>query len=74
MNGDTEGGARPINYGMFIMPYHPSGKPLAQCFDEDVIVWQKRHSGNSGYGSGVASASGSSERVTLPTVSLTSRS
>ena len=36
MNGDTNGGAQPINYGMFIMPYHPSGKPLAQCFDEDV--------------------------------------
>ena len=26
----------PIDYGMFIMPYHDSGKPLAQCFDEDL--------------------------------------
>ncbi len=36
MTGDTNAAPRPINYGMFIMPYHPSGKPLAQCFDEDV--------------------------------------
>ncbi len=26
----------PIKYGMFIMPYHPPTKPLAQCFEEDV--------------------------------------
>ena len=25
-----------IDYGMFIMPYHPPTKPLAQCFDEDL--------------------------------------
>ena len=36
MSGDANAAARPINYGMFIMPYHPSSKPLAQCFDEDV--------------------------------------
>ena len=36
MTGDANAAARPINYGMFIMPYHPSSKPLAQCFDEDV--------------------------------------
>src|SRR5207253_10112443 len=25
-----------INYGMFIMPFHNSAKPLAQCHDEDL--------------------------------------
>ena len=25
-----------INYGMFIMPFHPPDKPLTQCFDEDI--------------------------------------
>ena len=25
-----------INYGMFIMPFHASGKPLSQCYDEDL--------------------------------------
>lgn len=25
-----------INYGMFIMPFHPPSKPLAQCYDEDL--------------------------------------
>lgn len=29
-NGDA------IQYGMFIMPFHMSGKPLAQCHDEDL--------------------------------------
>jgi alkanesulfonate monooxygenase SsuD/methylene tetrahydromethanopterin reductase-like flavin-dependent oxidoreductase (luciferase family) len=28
--------SRPIRYGMFIMPFHPPTKPLAQCFDEDL--------------------------------------
>lgn len=27
---------RPIDYGMFIMPFHPPSKPLAQSFDEDL--------------------------------------
>src|SRR5262245_33322550 len=27
---------QPIRYGMFIMPFHPPSKPLAQCFDEDL--------------------------------------
>lgn len=27
---------QPIRYGMFIMPFHPSSKPLAQCYDEDL--------------------------------------
>ena len=27
---------QPIKYGMFIMPFHPTEKPLAQCFDEDI--------------------------------------
>lgn len=26
----------PIDYGMFIMPFHPPAKPLAQSFDEDL--------------------------------------
>lgn len=26
----------PIQYGMFIMPFHPGGKPPAQCYDEDL--------------------------------------
>jgi alkanesulfonate monooxygenase SsuD/methylene tetrahydromethanopterin reductase-like flavin-dependent oxidoreductase (luciferase family) len=26
----------PIRYGMFIMPFHPPEKPLAQCCDEDL--------------------------------------
>lgn len=26
----------PINYGMFIMPFHPPDKPWAQCLDEDL--------------------------------------
>src|SRR6266852_4605333 len=25
-----------IQYGMFIMPFHPPAKPLAQCYDEDL--------------------------------------
>jgi alkanesulfonate monooxygenase SsuD/methylene tetrahydromethanopterin reductase-like flavin-dependent oxidoreductase (luciferase family) len=25
-----------IRYGMFIMPFHPPSKPLAQCYDEDL--------------------------------------
>ena len=25
-----------IRYGMFIMPFHPPDKPLAQCIDEDI--------------------------------------
>ena len=25
-----------IKYGMFIMPFHPRDKPLAQCYDEDL--------------------------------------
>ena len=25
-----------IDYGMFIMPFHPLGKPLSQCYDEDL--------------------------------------
>src|SRR5438876_197140 len=29
-NGDA------IQYGMFIMPFHMNGKPLAQCHDEDL--------------------------------------
>ena len=36
MKGDLTASARPINYGMFIMPYHPSSKPLSQCFEEDI--------------------------------------
>ena len=28
--------AQPIRYGMFIMPFHPPTKPLAQCCDEDL--------------------------------------
>lgn len=27
---------QPIRYGMFIMPFHPPSKPLAQCYDEDL--------------------------------------
>ena len=27
---------QPIEYGMFIMPYHLGDKPLAQCYDEDL--------------------------------------
>jgi alkanesulfonate monooxygenase SsuD/methylene tetrahydromethanopterin reductase-like flavin-dependent oxidoreductase (luciferase family) len=27
---------QPIRYGMFIMPFHPPAKPLAQCYDEDL--------------------------------------
>ena len=30
VNGDA------IQYGMFIMPFHMSGKPLAHCLDEDL--------------------------------------
>ena len=26
----------PIKHGMFIMPFHPPEKPLAQCYDEDL--------------------------------------
>jgi alkanesulfonate monooxygenase SsuD/methylene tetrahydromethanopterin reductase-like flavin-dependent oxidoreductase (luciferase family) len=26
----------PIRYGMFIMPFHPPSKPMAQCYDEDL--------------------------------------
>ena len=25
-----------IRHGMFIMPFHDPGKPLAQCYDEDL--------------------------------------
>src|SRR5579864_6412326 len=25
-----------IQYGMFIMPFHPPSKPMAQCYDEDL--------------------------------------
>ena len=32
MSGDLQ----PIRYGMFIMPFHPPDKPLAQCHDEDL--------------------------------------
>ena len=27
---------QPIKSGMFIMPFHPPDKPLAQCYDEDI--------------------------------------
>ena len=27
---------QPIEYGMFIMPFHPPDKPLVQCYDEDI--------------------------------------
>src|SRR3954462_6376886 len=27
-----------INYGMFIMPFHPPAKPLAQSYDEDLAL------------------------------------
>jgi alkanesulfonate monooxygenase SsuD/methylene tetrahydromethanopterin reductase-like flavin-dependent oxidoreductase (luciferase family) len=27
---------QPIRYGMFIMPFHPPSKPLAECHDEDL--------------------------------------
>jgi alkanesulfonate monooxygenase SsuD/methylene tetrahydromethanopterin reductase-like flavin-dependent oxidoreductase (luciferase family) len=27
---------QPIQHGMFIMPFHPPTKPLAQCYDEDL--------------------------------------
>ena len=27
---------QPIQYGMFIMPFHDPAKPLAQCYDEDL--------------------------------------
>src|SRR6185436_4632767 len=27
---------RPIDYGMFIMPFHDPAKPLARCYDEDL--------------------------------------
>jgi alkanesulfonate monooxygenase SsuD/methylene tetrahydromethanopterin reductase-like flavin-dependent oxidoreductase (luciferase family) len=27
---------QPIQYGMFIMPFHPPSKPPAQCYDEDL--------------------------------------
>ena len=29
-------GAAPIRYGMFIMPFHPPDKPLAQGYEEDL--------------------------------------
>ena len=32
MNSSTQ----PIKYGMFIMPFHPPEKPLAQGYDEDL--------------------------------------
>ena len=32
MNEETQN----ISYGMFIMPFHPPRKPLAQCYDEDL--------------------------------------
>ena len=32
----THTGATPINYGMFIMPFHDPAKPLGQCYDEDL--------------------------------------
>ncbi len=28
--------SQPIEYGMFIMPFHPPSKPLSQAFDEDL--------------------------------------
>ncbi len=28
--------SRPIDYGMFIMPFHDPAKPPAQCYDEDL--------------------------------------
>ena len=28
--------ASTIRHGMFIMPFHPPSKPLAQCYDEDL--------------------------------------
>jgi alkanesulfonate monooxygenase SsuD/methylene tetrahydromethanopterin reductase-like flavin-dependent oxidoreductase (luciferase family) len=30
------GGVQAIQYGMFIMPFHPPTKPRAQCYDEDL--------------------------------------
>ena len=33
---------QPIQYGMFIMPFHPPAKPLAQCYDEDLELIVKR--------------------------------
>lgn len=30
------GSLQPIKSGMFIMPFHPPSKPLAQCFEEDL--------------------------------------
>jgi len=32
----NETNGSPIQYGMFIMPFHNPAKPLAQCFDEDL--------------------------------------
>lgn len=32
----TNGDNGAIRYGMFIMPFHPPEKPLAQCYDEDL--------------------------------------
>src|SRR6266571_2853716 len=29
-------GVQTIRHGMFIMPFHPPAKPLAQCYDEDL--------------------------------------
>ena len=36
MAGDLSRDVHPINYGMFIMPFHPPSKPLSQCFNEDI--------------------------------------
>jgi len=32
----TASARQPIRYGMFIMPFHPPAKPVAQCLDEDL--------------------------------------
>src|SRR5713226_5160536 len=32
----NEAKTSPIDYGMFIMPFHDPAKPLAQCYDEDL--------------------------------------
>ena len=32
----NESKSQPIQYGMFIMPFHPPTKPPAQCYDEDL--------------------------------------
>src|SRR5437764_11951079 len=38
LSGDAtmSDGVQVIRHGMFIMPFHPPAKPLAQCYDEDL--------------------------------------